>query len=47
MKHLFAIRTNPGDPGVNNEFLNLTSLLEDVIKDEFAVELRRDNNLSF
>eukprot|EP00210_Caulerpa_lentillifera_P007087 g6780.t1 len=46
---LFRSKSNLGDPGENGEFLDLDSLLKDVITDEFANELKKatkDNETS-
>jgi len=40
MKHMFAIRSNLGDPGKNSEYFNATILLDEILKPEFADELR-------
>ncbi|KAK9819607.1 hypothetical protein WJX72_000222 [[Myrmecia] bisecta] len=40
MKHAFALRMNLGDPGSNTTFLQLDSLLADMLSPQFAATLR-------
>lgn len=40
MKHAFALRLSLGDPGVDDEFLDLSQILEDMLAEEFIGELR-------
>lgn len=40
MKNAFAMRMQLGDPGPNNSFLNLDSVLADMLSTQFASQLR-------
>ena len=40
MKHMFAVRSHFGDPGVDHEFLDVDDMLKAILKNKFIKELR-------